>query len=97
MIRHILLFKFNEGIEESLKEETVSRLHQLGDLCPTIGKWTIGVNLADSPSAYDVAEIGDFSSIDDLNAYKAHEAHRNFSEFVRPIATWALSDIEIDS
>lgn len=96
MIRHILLFRFNQGVERTTKDEVVSRLRQLEELCPTIGKWTIALNFADSPSAHDVVEIGDFASVEDLEAYKAHPAHREFSDFVRPLATWALADIELE-
>lgn len=95
MIRQILLFKFNEGVDESLQDEVIERLERLGELCPTIGSWSIGRNLADSPSAYDVIEIGDFANTEDLEEYKAHPAHRDFSAFVRPLATWALADYEL--
>ncbi len=95
MIRHILLFRFNEDIDQVIRTEMVERLQGLEELCPTIGKWSIGVNFADSPSAYDVVEIGDFASREDLDAYKAHPAHADFSNFVRPIATWALADYEL--
>lgn len=95
MIRHILLFRFNEDVDSSTRTEMVERLQQLEELCPTIGRWSIGVNFADSPSAYDVIEIGDFANLEDLDAYKAHPAHKSFSDFVRPLATWALADYEL--
>ncbi len=97
MIRHILLFRFNEGIEQHVRDDAVNRLQELGQICPTIGKWTVALNLAESPSAHDVVEIGDFDSLEDLEAYKAHPAHRAFSDFIRPLAKWALADIEVDS
>lgn len=96
MIRHTLLFKFNESAGEETRVEAVRRLRQLGELCPTIDNWSIGINFADSPSAYDVVEIGDFASIEDLDAYKQHPAHREFSDYIRPLATWALADYEFD-
>lgn len=96
MIRHILLFKFNEGVSDEVCANAYDRLLELGELCPTIGKWTIGRNLTDSPSAYDIVEIGDFESMDDLNAYKEHPAHKEFSNYIRPLAIWALADIEMD-
>jgi hypothetical protein len=96
MIRHILLFRFNESVEQSVRDDAINRLHKLGDICPTIGKWTIGVNFAESPSAHDVVEIGDFATLEDLDAYKEHPAHREFSDFIRPLATWALADINVD-
>lgn len=97
MIRHILLFRFNDGIESEVREDAIQRLRDLGEICPTIGKWTIGVNFAESPSAHDVVEIGDFANMEDLETYKQHPAHREFSDFIRPLATWALADFEIDT
>ncbi len=96
MIRHILLFRFNEGVPSEVREGAIERLQKLGELCPTIGKWSIGINFADSPSAHDVVEIGDFESQEDLDAYKAHPAHREFSDFIRPLATWALADYKTE-
>ncbi len=96
MIRHILLFRFNEGVDDSIQIEAENRLRQLGDLCPTIVSWTVELNFAYSPSAYDMVEIGDFASLSDLDEYKSHPAHKKFSEFIRPLATWALADIEFD-
>lgn len=97
MIRHILLFRFNENVDEATRTEMVERLQELENLCPTIGRWSIGTNFTDSPSAYDVVEIGDFANTEDFEAYKAHPAHRDFSDYVRPLATWALADYEIPS
>lgn len=94
MIRHTLLFKFNEDVSEEARGEAVRRLRQLGELCPTVGRWNIGINFADSPSAYDVVEIGDFASIEALEAYKQHPAHRDFADYMRPLAKWALADYE---
>ena len=95
MIRHILLFRFNEGVSDEVRQDAVSRLEALGEQCPTISSWSIGVNFADSPSAHDVAEVGDFNNIEALNAYKDHPAHRDLSAHLRTIATWALADYEL--
>lgn len=96
MIRHILLFRFNEDVGADVRTDTVERLQRLGTLCPTIGKWSIGVNFAQSPSAYDVVEIGEFNTPEDLEAYKQHPAHREFADFIRPLAVWALADYSIE-
>lgn len=94
MIRHVLLFRFNEDVGETTRTEAVERLRQLGELCPTIGKWSVGTNITDSPSAYDMIEIGNFASQEAFEAYKDHPAHREFADFIRPLATWALGDYE---
>lgn len=96
MIRHILLFKFNEGVPEATRQEAAERLRALGELCPTIGHWSVGVNIAKSPSAYDMAEVADYADADALQTYKDHPAHKEFSAFIGGIASWALVDFEYE-
>lgn len=94
MIRHVLLFRFNEGVEQVTRDEAVARLEALGEQCPTVDGWSIGVNQANSPSAYDVAEVADFRDTEALDLYKAHPAHREFAQFMGEISTWSLVDYE---
>jgi hypothetical protein len=92
MINHILLFKFKEGVSENERADAVLRLEALGPRCPTVLNWVIGVNQADSPSAYDLAEVATFGNEAGLDSYKEHSAHRELSEHMATIATWALVD-----
>lgn len=94
MIRHILLFKFNDDVPESIRGNAVKRLEGLGERCSTVASWSIGINCADSPSAYDVAEVADFVTPDDLAEYKAHPAHQDFAEHMGRLSTWTLVDYE---
>ncbi len=96
MIRHILLFKFNEGVTDSVQEDAIERLEALGAQCPTVESWSIGVNEAESPSAYDVAEVADFADQQGLDEYKAHPAHRELAAHLGTICTWALVDYTFD-
>ena len=95
MIRHILLFKFNEGVTADVREDAIQRLERLGEQCPTVSEWSIGVNQAESPSAYDVAEIADFIDEQALSRYKNHPAHRELSAHLGTIASWALVDYRL--
>ncbi len=94
MLRHILLFRFYDSVGDEARVEAVERLEALGSECPTVSSWSIGVNIADSPSAYDVAEVAEFADEAALIAYKEHPAHREFSSFMGKIATWTLIDYE---
>ena len=96
MLRHILLFKFNEGAAEEDRVDAIQRLHELGPQCPTVSAWSIGLNEADSKSAYDVAEVADFDDEAALQAYKEHPAHKEFSAFIGTVATWALVDYHFE-
>ena len=94
MIRHILLFKFNEGVPQEIRDDATQRLVGLGEQCPTINYWSVGPNQAASPSAYDVAEVADFADAQALQEYKDHPAHRELAADLGAIATWALVDYE---
>jgi hypothetical protein len=41
-------------------------------------------------------EIGDFETQEDLDEYKAHPAHCEFSDFIRPLASWAIADYLVE-
>lgn len=94
MIRHILLFKFHDDVPESVRGNAIERLESLGERCSTVASWSIGVNYAGSPSAYDVAEVADFASPADLTEYKDHPAHLEFAEHMGMLSTWTLVDYE---
>ena len=94
MIRHILLFRFNEGVSQQVRDEATQRLAALGEQCPTVSSWSIGINQAESPNAYDVAEVADFVDPRALQEYKDHPAHRELSARLGTIATWKLVDYE---
>jgi len=95
MIRHILLFKFNEGVPTEARDEALERLQGLGEQCPTVSYWSVGANTAGSRSAYDIAEVADFIDEAALTEYKEHPAHRELSVHLGMIATWALADYEL--
>lgn len=94
MLRHILLFKFNEGVDQEIRDDATARLQGLGEQCPTVSYWSVGPNIAQSKSAYDVAEVADFADEAALIAYKEHPAHRELASHLGTIATWALVDYE---
>jgi hypothetical protein len=94
MIRHILLFRFNEGVPQEVRDDATNKLTALGEQCPTVDYWSVGANIADSKSAFDMAEVADFEDEEALQAYKEHPAHRELAEHLGTIATWALVDYE---
>jgi hypothetical protein len=94
MIRHILLFKFKEGVSQDVRDDATQRLTGLGEQCPTVSSWSVGVNEADSVSAYDVAEVADFEDRQALQEYKDHPAHKDLAAHLGGIANWALVDYE---
>jgi stress responsive alpha/beta barrel protein len=95
MLRHILLFKFRPETSELEREQAFTTLVELGEQCPTVIGWSVGKNIANSPRAYDMAEVADFNDEAGLVAYKEHPAHREASVFLGAVATWALVDYSV--
>jgi hypothetical protein len=59
-----------------------------GNNVKTAKKGEVVINSAEAPeSNYTIALICDFESIDDLNAYQVHPAHKKFGAFIAEIKT----------
>ena len=55
MIKHILLFKFKEGISEEEKNIGIEMLRSLKEKIPEIREWEVGVQREKSERFYDFA------------------------------------------
>lgn len=85
MIKHIVMFKLNDV---SKAEEAKERFSKVAEKVSELKKGEVVINSADAPdSNYTIALICDFESIDDLNAYQVHPAHKEFGAFIAGIKT----------
>ncbi|MDE7365567.1 MAG: Dabb family protein [Ruminococcus sp.] len=85
MIKHIVMFKLNDI---SKAEEAKERFNKVIENVSELKKGEVVINSADAPqSNYTIALICDFDSIDDLNAYQVHPAHKEFGAFIAEIKT----------
>ena len=87
MIRHIVLFKLkngDEGAGETIKKEIKERLDSLPGRIGVIRSMEAGINLLRSERAYDLALVATFDSLEDLESYRVHPAHREFIDFISP-------------
>lgn len=85
MIKHIVMFKLNDV---SKAEEAKERFSKVVENVSELKKGEVVINSADAPdSNYTIALICDFDSIDDLNAYQVHPAHKEFGAFIAGIKT----------
>jgi hypothetical protein len=96
MIREISLITFNDGVSDELQYEALERLQRLGDICPTIGSWSVGVNYADTPDPCDLIQTGDFRNKADFDAYKTHPERIAYEEFIGPLARLAIGEYDPD-
>ncbi|AVH57815.1 MULTISPECIES: Dabb family protein [Streptomyces] len=96
MIRHLVLFKLNEGVERDDPRvvEGVAAFGTLGDQIPELRFWECGWNVTDRPIAYDFAIT---SAVDDAAALKRYLEHPAHVAGVKPwaeFATWVIADYE---
>ena len=97
MIRHLVLFKLDEGVERDDPRVVagVEAFRPLGDLVDELRFWELGWNISDRPIAYDFAINSSVPDTAALVRYLEHPAHQAavapWSEF----ATWVIADYEI--
>lgn len=91
MIRHIVMFKLSEANGKSEYENAVEAKERFDDVIANVSELKAGevvINSKDAPQDnYTISLICDFDSIDDLNAYQVHPAHKKFGAFIAKIKT----------
>ncbi|MEV4439062.1 Dabb family protein [Streptomyces sp. NPDC049577] len=94
MIRHLVLFKLNEGVghDDPRVLAAVRATEELGGLIPELRSWECGANLSDRPIAYDYAINSAVEDADALQRYLEHPAHQAAVGQWREFATWVIAD-----
>lgn len=85
MIRHIVMWKFQEGTRERA-EEFLCRLAALEGVIPCIRAMRV-LRSAEEGSAYDAVLIADFDSLEAVRQYKDDPRHRAVSALCKEIRT----------
>jgi hypothetical protein len=97
MIRHLVLFKLNEGVERDdprvVKGEEAFRA--LDGQIPELRFWELGWNITDRPIAYDFAINSAVDDKDALKRYLEHPEHQAGAALWREFATWVIADYEV--
>ncbi|MET8780244.1 Dabb family protein [Streptomyces sp. NPDC004589] len=97
MIRHLVLFKLNEGVrrDDPRVVEGVRTFERLGDVIDELRFWECAWNITDRPIAYDFAINSAVDDTDALRRYLEHPAHQEGVALWREFATWVMADYEI--
>lgn len=89
MIKHIVMFKLKEVNGRSEYENALEAKERFKDVIANVNELKAGevvINSKDAPQDnYTISLICDFESIDDLNAYQVHPAHKKFGAFIAEI------------
>ncbi|MCM2391380.1 Dabb family protein [Streptomyces albipurpureus] len=96
MIRHLVLFKLNEGVQrdEPRVIAAAEAFVKLGGLVPELEFWECAWNITDRPIAYDFAINSAVIDHDALKRYIDHPAHQAAAGQWREFATWVIADYE---
>ncbi|RDG34757.1 Dabb family protein [Streptomyces corynorhini] len=96
MIRHLVLFKLNEGVtrEEARVTAGVRAFEELGGQIPEVEFWECAWNISDRPIAYDFAINVAVADPAALQRYLDHPAHQAGAAQWREFATWVIADYE---
>lgn len=97
MIRHLVLFKLNEGVErdEARVLAGARAFAELGAKVPGVLSWEAGWNITDRPIAYDFAINSSVADGAALTAYLEHPEHQAAVAGWAEFATWVIADLEI--
>jgi hypothetical protein len=98
MIRHVVLFRFRDGVDWSdpraAEAEAATAAHPAH--IPEILAWEHGRNLNSRAAGYDFALIGTFADLSAVERYLVHPDHRDGVAKWREIATWVVVDILVE-
>lgn len=85
MIRHVVLFRWKEGVDDAHVEATRVALGRLSAAIPQIVSYSYGADLATAPTTLDFAVTAQFATVDDYVTYRDHPDHQAFvATYVAP-------------
>ncbi|MEW2548850.1 Dabb family protein [Streptomyces sp. NPDC047002] len=94
MIRHLVLFKLNEGVshDDERVRAGVRAFQELGGQVPEIESWEFARNVSGRDNAYDYAINASVADPEALRRYADHPAHVAGVALWREFATWVIAD-----
>jgi hypothetical protein len=96
VIRHLVLFKLNEGVSHDDERVLagVEAFQKLGGQVPEAESWEFARNVSGRPNAYDYAINTSVADLDALRRYAEHPAHLAGVTLWQEFATWVIADYE---
>ncbi len=89
MVKHIVMFRLKSSFEQEEKQKHLktlkTRLDNLVHFIPEIKHLETGINISNSPAAYDLALYTEFADEDKLNIYRKHPEHQSVLEFIKEV------------
>ena len=96
MLRHVAVFVFAPEFEASGLDDWMERVRELAFLVPGVRMLSIGRNVIEGESAWQVGLVADFEDRAALEAYNAHPAHQAVLAISGPVRERrAIVDFEV--
>ena len=100
MIRHVVMWKFQNEAEGKSKAENMEwvreHLYALLPIIPEIKRMEIGMDISGTEMSMDLMLLTEFDSVDTMKHYATHPEHLKVSAYVRKvIETRVVLDCEI--
>ncbi len=78
MIRHVVVFRWNDTVTEADLTELATALDALPAAIVEIADYRHGRDLRLGATNHDYSIVGDFASVDDYLVYRDHPEHQRF-------------------
>lgn len=96
MLRHVAVFVFTPEFTTNGLDDWIERVRELPFVIPQVRSMSVGRNVVEGGSAWQVAIVADFDDRAGLEAYNAHPAHQRVLEISGPVKErLATVDLEI--
>lgn len=98
-IRHVVSWKLAEedaALRGEQAAEVARRLNALMGVVPELRAVTAGANVAHPDTNWDVTLVADVDSLDALEAYQVHPAHKEVGAYIKSVVVSRVAvDFEI--
>ena len=86
MIRHIVVFRFRDGVSGDDRADLLAGLRALPERFPAMREFTMGVNQSRRDDRFTHGFTAEFADFDSLNSYLESQEHERFvAEEFRPL------------
>lgn len=75
MFRHVVMFRWAEGVDDAHVAEVARRLDELPSALPAIRTYRHGADARVNEGNFDYVVVADFDSADDYVVYRDHPVH----------------------
>jgi hypothetical protein len=89
MLRHVVMFRWNDSVDEGHVAAVAAGLDELRARIPEIVSYHHGPDVGINDGNYDYVVVGDFVDQDDYLAYRDHPLH---SAFIASLITGRVAE-----